>query len=221
MFFKEFCENISVIGIKIMEWGAILIDIADSVAVIVASVVAVWGIDSWRRELRGKKEHDLAEETLALFYQARDLIAIIRNPMGHSGEGATRKTSENETESQKQARDNAYVIFERYEKHQEVFNRIYAMRYRFMALFGKDKEQPFLDLNKIINEIFIAARMLSSLWSESDKSFRDEARSKKYVTDVQKHEAVFWASGKDDEIVIRVNSVIEKIESICEPILRR
>jgi len=37
--------------------------------------VAIYGIDSWRREHKGKRQLELAEETLALFYEARDVIA--------------------------------------------------------------------------------------------------------------------------------------------------
>jgi len=199
---------------QILEWGAYLLDFIDSIAVIIASGMAIWGINAWRRELRGKKEHDLAEETLMLFYQAKDLIAAIRNPMGYGGEGTTRKASEKETEPQKQALDTAYVVFERYERHQEVFNRIYAMRYRFMALFGKDRVKPFEDLNQTISEIFFAARMLGShLWPKSNRDFDDPEKFKKFDEDLRKYEAIFWAGGDNDKIAQRVDSLINEIES--------
>ena len=52
------------------------------ISVIVASCTAIYGIGSWRREYRGKKMADLAEEALCLFYEARDAIQHIRNMVG-------------------------------------------------------------------------------------------------------------------------------------------
>ena len=42
--------------------------------------VAIYGIDSWRREHKGKREIELAEDVLALFYEARDAIKYMRFP---------------------------------------------------------------------------------------------------------------------------------------------
>jgi len=37
-------------------------DVAQSASIIVASVVAIYGIDAWRREFVGKRRMELAEE---------------------------------------------------------------------------------------------------------------------------------------------------------------
>jgi hypothetical protein len=99
------------------EW----IDIAQSLSVIVASAVAIYGIDAWRRQFVGRRRIELAEETLALFYQARDIIRAIRSPFGWSGEGQTRKRAPNERPEDKEALDRAYVLIERYNKNIEIF----------------------------------------------------------------------------------------------------
>lgn len=101
---------------------------------------------------------ELAEEVLSLFYQARDVIREIRSPFGYGGEGSTRKSSPTESPEEKAALDNAYVAIERYSKHKELFSKIYAVRYRFMAQFGTDKVKPFDDLNRVINQIIMASR---------------------------------------------------------------
>jgi hypothetical protein len=71
--------------------GSNIFDILESVSIIIAAIVAIKGIDSWRRELRGSKEVELSEQVLALFYECRDNIRFIRNPFSHSDEGSTRK----------------------------------------------------------------------------------------------------------------------------------
>lgn len=71
-----------------------IINLIESLAVIIASSIvsisAYIGISSWRKEIKQRKEYDLAEEVLALFYEAKDIISFIRSPFGWSGEGKTR-----------------------------------------------------------------------------------------------------------------------------------
>ena len=83
------------------EWA----DIAQSASVILACLFAIYGIDAWRREFVGKRRMELAEEVLALFYQARDIIQSIRSPGGYVGEGQSRKQAPDERPEDKAALD--------------------------------------------------------------------------------------------------------------------
>src|SRR4030042_1656983 len=113
-----------------------------SVSVIVASVIAsgtvIYGINAWRREYTGKRKIELAEEVLALFYEARDAIRFIRNPFGYVGEGSSRKCADNESPEEKRINDRAYVVSERYTKCKDLLKRIRSIRYRYMAQFRKN-----------------------------------------------------------------------------------
>lgn len=51
------------------------IDLIQGASVIIASCVAIFGINAWRKEFVDKRRIELAEEVLALFYQAKDIIA--------------------------------------------------------------------------------------------------------------------------------------------------
>ncbi|VAX22524.1 hypothetical protein MNBD_NITROSPINAE04-1154 [hydrothermal vent metagenome] len=192
----------------------------NSFAVIIASVVAIWGINAWRREFEWKKKHDRAEETLTLFYQAKVLIAEIRYPLSNAKEGKNRKALPDETPEEKQALDRANVVVERYNQRKEVFSKIHAMRYRFMALFGKDKVKPFDELFEIISEILFAADYLGNyVWSKRNSDFSDPNELKEFNQDRREYESIFWFRGKNDPISPRVDAVIQEIEKICEPIL--
>lgn len=176
------------------------IEIAQSVSIIVASLFAIYGFDAWRREHIEIRRIELAEEVLALFYQARDAIESIRSPLGFGGEGQSRKPSENESPEKKQVLDQAYVLIERYNKHSELFSRINSLRYKFMALMGQDSAQPFNELNKILYELVLSSRQMA--WDSSIKI-----------------DQVYYGGGEDDPIVPRVNKIIEKIEGICRNII--
>lgn len=199
-----------------MEFISILRDIS----IVIASLTAIYGIGSWRREYRGKKQAELAEDVLSLFYEAQDAIRHIRSPFGYGGEGSSRKANEHESPEEKAVLDNAYVVFERHNSYKELFSKIHALRYRFMAQFGVEAAQPFDDLRKIVNEIFVSARRLSRLWGKQYRSFHTKEQEKKYHESIQKHEAIFWKGlPEEDPISPRLNQCIADIETTCKDIL--
>jgi hypothetical protein len=199
-----------------MDW----MELIKNISIIGASWTAVYGIDQWRREHRGKREAELAEEVLSLFYEAQDAIRHIRNPFTFGGEGSSRKGGENETPEEKDAFDKAYVVFERFNTHLELFNKIHAIRYRFMAQFGVDAARPFDDLRIITSEIQVSAQMLAQLWARQNWYFRTGQQEQHHFDEIQKHEAVFWEGLKDkDPINPKLNQCIAEIEKTCRDIL--
>ena len=56
------------------------IEIVKQISIILGIGVAFYGIDSWRREHTGKRRIELAEDALALFYEAVDAIKHMRHP---------------------------------------------------------------------------------------------------------------------------------------------
>jgi len=190
------------------------------VSLIVAAGTAIYGIDSWRREYRGKKQAELAEEALCLFYEGRDAIRHIRNPFAHGEEGKTRKVGGDETPEQKEAYDKAYVLIERYNTHIELFNKLHSMRYRFMAQFGVESGKPFEDFRKISNKVLVSAQSLARSWAQQLRSYRTEEQDKQHFDFIQKQEAIFWEGLADeDPISPKVDECIEEVEKICRPIL--
>jgi hypothetical protein len=114
-------------------------------------------IDAWRRRT------NLAEEVLADIYRARDFIRDARWPHrvvapGYE-EGSSRAKSDNETEDLRQYRNLIFARVERVGRHSDFFNAFYAKRYQFAALFGKNSEKMFQDLENKRIEIAITANV--------------------------------------------------------------
>lgn len=211
---KALAENFEVISSLINIIPALIY----AVATCFAAVVGIWGVRSWRREFRGKRQIELAEDTLALFYEAEKAIIAIRSPLGYGYEGETRKQGKNETPEQKAARDRAFVIFERYKEREQVFNKLLSTRYRFMAQIGKTEAEPFEEIRSIINKIFTAARWLADLWSKDISHYTPERQEKHFET-VRKHEAIFWEDAPVDEIGNRIEKAVSDMEQTCNNII--
>ena len=62
------------------------IELLNQISIFVAVWVAIYGIDSWRREHTGKRQIELAEDSLVLFYEASDAIKHMRHPLSFASE---------------------------------------------------------------------------------------------------------------------------------------
>lgn len=185
-----------------------------------ASGSVVYGVIKWRIEFVGKKRIDLAEETLALFYEARDVIAGIRSPLVWREEGSTREFDGNETEEEQEILKQAHVYYERYEKNRELFSKIHSMRYRFMALFGQREEEAFNDLNAIVNEVISAANLIADYKLGFARGEIDEEQWQEIRKTIKEKRAVIWAAySKEDPIRQRIKKIIERIEEKCRPVI--
>ncbi|OGW76340.1 MAG: hypothetical protein A3J72_00385 [Nitrospirae bacterium RIFCSPHIGHO2_02_FULL_40_19] len=90
-----------------------------------------------------------------------------------------------------------------------------------MARFGRENETPFIELNKILNEIFLAAQMLGThYWQRQGRVKMEGEEFKKHLEEMHKHESIFWFQGeKRDEIGPRVEKVIKQVEDITKSTL--
>jgi len=167
----------------------------------------------------GKRQIELAEDTLALFYQAQDIINWIRYPLSSADEGKSREVSDEETKEEKRARDQAFVMFERYNKNHEIFNKINSLRYRFMAQFSQEAAIPFDDLKHHVNKILSSARRLSVLWAKDSEMFAAEEQKKNHYQKVEELEKIFWWQGDDDPITAELDDIIKTIETTCQNII--
>lgn len=194
--------------------------IAQSVSVILAALFAIYGFDAWRREHIGKRRIELAEDVLSLFYQASDAIDQMRNPIGFGGEGSSRKQLENEDPRHKQALDAAYVLIERYGRHSELFAKLHAARYRFMAQVGIDKAKPFDAVNRLVNELIFSAHDMARLATVPEWSIRSEEAEQKHHDRCMKVHSIYYATdGEDDPISPRIKAAVAEIERTCRDII--
>ncbi len=201
-----------------------ILNLIQSISIIIASIVAIWGINSWRREAKWKRKYELAEEVLSLFYECKEKFQIIRSPFGHIDEGKTRKRNEHETAAETERLNNAYVFIERYEKEKEPFIKLASLKFRFMTIFGKESGEPFDEVRRILNTIFLAASRLgnrywkdqgSGIFNTSDEHFQ------RHLKEMHKNESIIWGNYDDEDITAKqIDQCVLKIETYCSLIIK-
>ena len=205
-----------------IDWKLIF-DLLKSLSILIASIVAIYGINSWRREARWKSRYKLAEEVLSLFYEVQECISIIRNPMSSSNEGTTRKREENERPEDSGILDSAYVTIERFNNNSEAFYKLRAIKYRFVAVFGKKNQEPFDSIIKVTNNIMMASNFLGrNHWKNQGKHHLRNEQHSQNLKLMHKYEAMIWEKHYEkDEIKEEIENIIRRIEHICKPILSK
>lgn len=197
------------------------LDVVQTGAVVIASGVAIYGIDAWKREHVGKRRIELAEEVLAMFYEARDAIHDVRAPFSFGGEGATRPPGENETSERKKALDSAYVTIERLKRHTELFSKLYSARYRFMASFGEPAGKPFYDLNERIHELNTTAWMYADHLTTPPYALNTEEQIQFHNAEGQRLRRVLYkiALNAEDEFGSNVDKIVTTIDKTCRAVI--
>lgn len=206
-----------------MSWESVKlgVDILQGLAVTGASVAAVVGINAWKREHLGKRRIELAEEVLVHLYKAAEVLERIRHPYIHPGEGSTRRGGEDETEDERELYNRAFIIMERYNKNIETFKPIWALQYKFKAVFGSEDYKVFEEFESVFWTIRDAWIQRAQLL----KQRRGLAEGSQELADWQAQWSdnvrVYTASQYGDPIARQVASTIRKVESICAREARR
>jgi len=192
-----------------------LATIIQMVAVISACWAIISGVGAWKREFIGKRQIELAEQVLAKFFEVKDAITYIRNPFSSSKEGKTRQKRDVETAAEAELLDRGYIVVERYSEKESIFADFNTLKYKFMASFGPETEQIFIDTNMALNSIFVSARMLAThYWQRQGRVQMEQNEFQKHLDEMHRHEGIFWDIGSEtDEIRVQLKAIQDKLEN--------
>jgi len=196
-----------------------LATVAQAIAIISACWAIISGVGAWKREFIGKRQIELAEHLLEKFFEVKDAVAFIRNPFSNAEEGKSRKRGDHESPDEATLLDRGYIVVERYQKKEHVFNEFNTLKYRCMAAFGPTTEEIFVNTNKAVNSIFISARVLAThYWQRQGRVPMEKDEFQKHLDEMHRHESIFWdMDRKDDEIKTQLAEVQVKLEAVTAP----
>ncbi len=214
-------------NIILLNWFSTIISFLKDISVLVASGVGLYGINSWRRQIKWKKKHDLAEETLIAFYNAQESFNIIRHPISFGNEGSSRLKNQNETTEESMLLNERNIVTERYETYKEPFLKLKVLKQRFKTLFNKESLEPFDDFNSILNKILLS----NSLYYDRKRDKKLNDYNESTLATINGHmsecESVFravWVSSTEDEgkddIKNKINKSVEQMETCLQKYLQ-
>ena len=122
------------------------------------AIIAGLGLQSWRKQLKGKTEYELAQKYLKAAYKIREALARVRNPILSAAETYEAMKETNiqgnpVTDPKVQTRCEAAVYQRRWQKVQEAFLDLDSISLEAEAFWGKgvkDNLKPLRQCGSIL-----------------------------------------------------------------------
>lgn len=167
-------------------WVSAIANLGVAAAAGFAARQGVRSLRAWRDETIGRRRIELAEEVIADFYEARDIIQWSRAPASFGSEVEQRPGRDTEDSNERARKDTYYVPLKRLHDQSEFFSKLQARRYRVIAAFGNDAAEPYNRLRAIHAKVWTAANMLmrmtqrgeGQLWEDLNRTVSTAADPK-------------------------------------------
>jgi len=200
-----------------MEILSIIKEIVISGAAITGSIVAVKGLSTWQRQLKGQSEYDLSRRILVSLFKYRDAINGVRNPAMWADEMPSPPEEKSRTMNPDQisfyGTSNAYQA--RWDKVQEERTSLYADLLEAEAIWGTELNDLFKVVFDLQHELFTQIRHYLILINPDLPDAKKTAIEK---LDKTKRDIIYDDLGeKPDEYKSNLIDAIKVIESYLKP----
>lgn len=203
-----------------LEFVTLVKDLLVGAAAITGAVVAVIGLSTWKRQLRGQFEYELSRRILVTLFKYRDAIAGVRHPAMWSYEMPKPPVEELKTMSDEDVRyygtSKAYQA--RWERVQTERTSLYADLLQSEALWGRDLKDLFSVLFNLEHELLITIQHHLRVTNPRTSTIEKDAIRKI----IEKRRDIMYDDTSDggDDFKREFQGGIEAIEKFLKPKLQ-
>ena len=192
--------------------ASIIKDVIIAVAAIATAIVAVYGINSWRRETEGKARFDAARSLMLTAYRARDDIRNCRSPLIVAGEFPPDLDAFGGS-AEERYKAYAHVYSNRWKPVKEAMERFDAAVLDAEVVLGRKVKEPSERLIAAVRNLFVAVDMylsdIRSGYKELDRDTRKRFRQ------------IISGSGEHDAFGAEISAAVDQLEQVIVAHVRR
>ena len=184
---------------------------------ITGAVVAVKGLGTWQRQLKGQSEYDLSRRLLVALFKIRDAINGVRNPMmlGHEIPIPSKDEAKKMSHDQISFFGTSKAYQSRWDKVQKERTNLYADLLEAEALWGLDLKNLFRTIYELEHELFTYIRLYLRVINPDDSERSRQAYEKILGN---KRDIMYDDLGdEDDDYKKEFREGVEKIEEYLKP----
>jgi hypothetical protein len=196
-------------------------DTVTLVSLAIAAFVAINGLQTWRRQLKGTTDYDLAKRLLKAAYRLRDALQAVRNPFMSSGE-IQHAIKEVQLEVKPPDEDfNAASTAAAYQLRWrpviEAYQSLELEAFEAEALWGPSAKDVIIATRRAINSLSVAI----------DLVLRDRQPGGTRILDGEsreKFERILYSMARtpeDDPYLKELTAAVAQIETLARPFLAR
>jgi hypothetical protein len=194
-------------------------DIAVGLSALGAAYFAYQGLSTWRAELKGKSEYQIAKDVLRAVYKVREAFKHVRGPAIYQYEYPENMTdSHGHLKAEHRYKGNAYVYEQRWKVLHEAFATLEESFLEALVEWGSDYQDIIVPLRSCRVDVQIAIQQLLSSYRNSHENDWMDGEERK------RHQAVLYYAGdgsKYDTFTPEIDSAVEKFEKWLRPYISR
>jgi hypothetical protein len=136
-------------------------DVLVGLSAVSAAVFAYLGLTTWRKELKGKAEYQLAKDVLKSVYKVREAFKHVRNPAIYQYEYPEDMTDHHGHLRREHAyKGTAYVYENRWKVMAEAFNELEEHHLEAQVEWGPQFQDVIKDLRSCRSDLLVAIRQM-------------------------------------------------------------
>jgi hypothetical protein len=198
----------------------IIKDIITALAALTAGIVAVVGLQSWRRQLKGKTDYELARRFLRAAYRVREAIRYVRNPIrgGSEYEEANQKPAISNSQRSERANAEAALYSHRWNRLHEAISDLQLELLEAEVSWGSKPRQSVDPLYKCIGKLRASTWLYLHDFENPNLRTDDKAEARRKQNDL-----VVFESSEDpseDQFTAEIKDAIEVIETFMKRYLK-
>ena len=194
----------------------IIKDIITGCSALVVAIIAVLGLKSWRTQLKGKTEYDLACRFLKAVYEVRSAMAFVRNPFQSSveislamEEAGIEGNPNSDPEISLKSQEAVYQ--RRWQKVQNVYLDLESIFFEAETLWGKEVEAVFVPFRACIATLSVNIKKYLRELKVPTKNFESERKTE---------DIVFSGDSDNNHFSKQIEEAVKQIEDFLKPHLR-
>ncbi len=196
-------------------------DVVLAVVAIVGACVAVRGLSTWNRQLKGGVEYDLTRRLLRNTYRLREAIKNVRNPVMWAAEMPAPPDEQREKMNPQAIRHygeaRAYQL--RFDRVTEIRNELSTELLEGEVLWNNEIRTKYDPLFKLEQELFVT---ISTHLRATDPKSDDRRRGAAQQAFESRRDVMYDLSGQTpDEFSQDMATAIASIETFLKPRLRK
>ena len=143
------------------QWTSVLRDVLLGAAAAATAFFAYLGLSTWRRELKGKSEYQLAKDVLKAVYKVREAFKFVRNLLIYSYEYPDdMKDPHGHLKREYEYEGTAHVYQERWKKVAEAFQELEDLHLDAQVEWGPEYQDVIRKLRSCLVDLQIAIQTM-------------------------------------------------------------
>lgn len=192
-------------------------DIVVAGAAATAAIMAYRGLNTWRKELKGRSEYQLAKDTLRTIYKIEDAFRSVRNPMIRPFEYPKELTDHTGGLKKEHKHEGTTQVYEsRFKKMDQAFIELEENFLDALVEWGPENEEKIDPLRRCRAELIVNLQDLlrrykyphEKNWKDTDKRNRED-------------DVIYDISKDGQGFTSEINDAVKIFDSWLRPVIAR